>query len=71
MVEPVSIILAAATIISFLSTGINWLKSVMNTDSSVPVPLSIATQTSRPAVIYPSPNDDTASIFKKKICFTI
>jgi hypothetical protein len=65
MVEPVTIFLAATALISLFTTGINWIKSAISTQSPTPVPLSITTHAYQPAILSPSINQDTLSIFKR------
>ncbi len=45
MVEPITIFIAVTSFLSLLSTGIDWIKKRMDSQSVSPVPLVIATST--------------------------
>jgi hypothetical protein len=63
MVEPVTIIVAITTIISLFSSGINWIRKNMDTQSPLPASLSVTTQMYPPAILLSSINEDIPSIF--------
>ncbi len=65
MVEPVTIIIAITSLFSLLSSGMDWIKKRMDSQSVSPTPLPIVAQTHPPAILPPPIQEDVPSRFEK------